>query len=289
MVEKIITHVPPRHLDDFVALCILYSALRTDLKLEFIHPQKVTDQMRLSRGIILVDVGMCYDPKLNNFDHHQDINLPCSAILVLNHFFPDLKINKFLYTVDIMDRFGFRKCVELKLCNPNPITDKKRKIILNFPPQKAYKYVLDILKEEIDYDTAIDLLYQRLYASFKEDITKIEKSLEKEEEEFKSKLKNVQFFVVGDLKIGISLESFAPDYFKVFDTLDLDVLIEKNKFDEKHTSIVVNTASDKVELAHAFADALMKNFETIFVHSTKFIRVVNTNVKYLLENFIRLF
>jgi len=286
MIKRIISHLPPRHLDDYIALCVLYSI--TGIEPEFIHPQEVTQEMITSKEIALVDVGMNYDPGLNNFDHHQSLDLPCSAVLVINHFYsaPGLSITKFLHTVDIMDRFGFKKCIELGLCVPDKLVDKKRKVILNFSLQKAYRYVIDVIKKDVDYNTAIELIYQELKTHFKKEVEKIEEDLRKEEEKFEEKLKNTRIFTIGDLKIGVNLDNLSS-HSKVFDTLGLDILIEKNAFKSKHTSIVVNTVSEKVDKAHAFADNLMKNYEIVFVHKTRFIRVVNVDVKQVLQDLLK--
>lgn len=281
-IKKIIAHVPPFHMDDYIATAILYSL--TGAEITFIHPQKVTREMIFSKDIALVDVGLVYNPELNNFDHHQDKNLPCSAVLIKNHFLPELGVNNFLYTIDIIDRFGFKEAERIGLCKYNAEIDKKRKIILSFPVQKAYPFILDILKKNLDYATGIDLLYKKLKQNFEKEVTQIEKNIEEEIAKFISKLDRVQIFTVENLKIGISYETLSPEISRAFDLLKIDLLIEPNAFDNNHTSIIINTSSDKANLAHALADKLMKGYEVVFVHATKFIRVLNVNIRQFAKN-----
>lgn len=268
-------------MDDYIAIAILYYLTKAEVV--FIHPQKVTQEMISSKDIALVDVGLIYDPEFNNFDHHQNRNIPCSAILIKNHFLPEVKINKFLHTVDIIDRFGFKEAEKLGLCKYNAEIDKKRKIILSFPIQKAYPFVVDVLKEDLDYDTGIDLLYKKLRQNFEKEILQIERNIEEETAKFISKLNKVQIFTIENLKIGISYETLSPEISRAFDLLKIDLLIEPNAFDNNHTSIIVNTSSENVNSAHALADELMKGYEIVFVHATRFIRVLNINVKQFAE------
>jgi len=276
-IKKIIAHVPPFHMDDYIATAILYSLTKAEII--FIHPQKVTQEMISSRDIALVDVGLVYNPELNNFDHHQDKNLPCSAVLIKNHFLPELGVNNFLYTIDIIDRFGFKEAERLGLCKYNDEIDKKRKIILSFPVQKAYPFVIDVLKKNLDYATGIDLLYKKLKQYFEKEINQIEKNIEEETAKFIAKLNKVQIFLFDNLKVGISYETLSPEISRAFDLLKIDLLIEPNAFDNNHTSIIVNTSSEKAELAHALADKLMENYNIIFIHATRFIRVLDVTTK----------
>lgn len=111
MVKKIVSHLPPRHLDDFLAVAYL-KYLFPQAELEFVHPQRVPLEYLQDSKIILVDVGSVYDPEKNNYDHHQNINLPCSLVLVLKHFSDmDIENNYLLQVIDFIDRFGLSKAI----------------------------------------------------------------------------------------------------------------------------------------------------------------------------------
>ncbi|MEM4183386.1 MAG: MYG1 family protein [Candidatus Caldarchaeum sp.] len=104
MVEKtIVTHGGNAHRDDFLTCAILlekYPActiIRTD------------DKKTIASADIVVDVGGVYDPAGKRYDHHQDLNLPCSLILVLEHEFGIKKYPQAIRFLDHADRFGLDK------------------------------------------------------------------------------------------------------------------------------------------------------------------------------------
>jgi len=82
-VEKrlIITHPGIFHGDD--ALCVaLLRIAGYDCPVERRTP---TGEELADTSVIVVDVGMQYDPDLMNFDHHQDRESPAACILVAKH------------------------------------------------------------------------------------------------------------------------------------------------------------------------------------------------------------
>lgn len=111
MAKKIVSHLPPRHMDD--TLAILYLKARyPEAEIEFVHPQQDEEKLKEYREdpeVILVDVGGDYEPAKGNFDHHQDLNLPSSIKLVLQGKEENLSENakRFIQIVDEIDRKGF--------------------------------------------------------------------------------------------------------------------------------------------------------------------------------------
>lgn len=82
LTELIITHPGSSHFDEFFALClILASHPDTDFSIERREPtpDEVADPL-----IWVVDIGGSYDPANRNFDHHQNIDLSASFVLVAN-------------------------------------------------------------------------------------------------------------------------------------------------------------------------------------------------------------
>jgi hypothetical protein len=116
----IITHSGLAHTDDFLACCVLINKYwvreieRVNIVEDLIHP-----------NTIVVDIGGKYDGK-RFYDHHQDLNLNCSLVLVLKDFFNyDLdflmKIDEIKY-IDLVDRYGIKKAQEI-LNIQNPIVN----------------------------------------------------------------------------------------------------------------------------------------------------------------------
>lgn len=76
------THSGRAHRDDLIAVALAVAKTgvthierRSPSQLEIDDP-----------STMILDVGRSYDPAKNNFDHHQDENLPCTAHLIARHF-----------------------------------------------------------------------------------------------------------------------------------------------------------------------------------------------------------
>lgn len=110
MAKKVVSHLPPRHMDDTLAILVL-KASYPEAEVEFVHPQdeEKLKEYRENPEILLVDVGGEYNSEKGNFDHHQDVNIPSSIKLVLQGKEENLSENakRFIEIVDEIDRKGF--------------------------------------------------------------------------------------------------------------------------------------------------------------------------------------
>ncbi len=79
--NKIIVHPGTAHKDDFMAVSVLLATL--DEADVFRREPTTEDLADLSTYV--VDIGLEYDPRKNNFDHHQDQSLPCAFHLIMKH------------------------------------------------------------------------------------------------------------------------------------------------------------------------------------------------------------
>ena len=79
--NKIIVHPGTAHKDDFLAV----SALLATLDRVEVFRREPTAEDLADLSTYVVDIGLEYDPLKNNFDHHQDQNLPCAFHLVMQH------------------------------------------------------------------------------------------------------------------------------------------------------------------------------------------------------------
>lgn len=82
MKTKITTHPGAAHRDEFLACALLSSYYWGEVEIVRRMP---TESELDDPGVIVVDVGGKYDPDLNNFDHHQESELPCALHLVSEH------------------------------------------------------------------------------------------------------------------------------------------------------------------------------------------------------------
>lgn len=78
---KIIAHPGSAHKDDFMAVSVLLATLG-DAE---VFRREATDEDLDDLNTYVVDVGMEYAPERNNFDHHQNRDLPCAFHLVMQH------------------------------------------------------------------------------------------------------------------------------------------------------------------------------------------------------------
>lgn len=279
----IITHLPPRHLDDYLALAILKKHF-PKASIFYKHPQDILEQELKNPNCILVDIGNDYNPELNNFDHHQSSDIPCSLLLVLKHFEPELYQPEcmLLKTIDTIDKFGFQKAQALNLVYPNQEVDRKRKIILNtqityYTAHLINKVLMQAIQDNHSFDKFIHTLYDALYHT--PELQKALEQYEQEEKEFQNKLDNIKLVTIQNTLIGISFESLAPNHSRVFSQLKLDMLIEANSMNKNHTSLIVNSQSPKKEQANIIREHLIKDQEIIFKHPTGFIIVINKEIK----------
>lgn len=288
-IEKIVSHLPPRHLDDFLAISIL-KYLYPDATIEYLHPQSVPLEYLKNSEIALVDIGNSYNPDLNNFDHHQNLDISSSIILVLRKFFPDISISNAVNVIDTIDRFGFPKAEAENLVKKDYSISKKIKVILRTEiSEEVGRIVLDLLSRDLDYSTFIERLYEEL--KLKGLTKKAEEEIEKEEKLYEEKIKEVEYldldYTGKTLKIAISNESLSPFHGRFFEENLVDILVERNSMSKENTSIIVNSSSKNIEVAMDFADNILaKNFTIIFKHKTGSIRVVSENVK-VVRNYIK--
>lgn len=85
---KIITHVKPNHIDDVLATAIALVAFDAG---KVVTARDLKD-VALEAGDIVLDIGgkLGEEDGVLYFDHHQDINLPATFVLVLRHLGLDI-------------------------------------------------------------------------------------------------------------------------------------------------------------------------------------------------------
>lgn len=81
-ITKIVTHAGTFHADEVSAVALL------QLVFPFTPVERTytpSDEDFNNPSVVVLDVGRRYEPELNNYDHHQDANLPASNMLLLNN------------------------------------------------------------------------------------------------------------------------------------------------------------------------------------------------------------
>jgi len=290
MIKKIVSHKAPRHLDDFLAIAYL-KALYPNAEIEFVHPQGVSEEYLKDPQVVVVDVGGKYEPELNNFDHHQDKELPCSLVLLLKKI--GLYQNTpFLKALSVIDTQGFPQAVSMGLVKPSKEIDEKRKVILMTPiteetAKVTYEVVISALKENFDFDQLIETLWNELSSTQAFQFAFVEYT--KQREQFKEKVSQVIFQRIDDLLLAYSKESLAPYHSDFFSEYGVNLLIEANSMNNAHTSLIVNTSSPLKDKAFELREKILTlaNAPIVFKHPNGFIVVVDKEVcKFLTKTYI---
>lgn len=106
MSELIITHPGSAHFDEFLAICLI---LASNPDREFRVERREPSKKELSDpSIWVIDIGEQLDHDLKNFDHHQNIDLQASFVLIADY----LNLTETLSNLtwwqfkDRIDRFG---------------------------------------------------------------------------------------------------------------------------------------------------------------------------------------
>jgi hypothetical protein len=272
MIKKIVTHREPRHADDFIAVSLLKMSYPNAI-IETVHPQLVPSEYFLDKEVCLVDVGGRYEPELFNFDHHQDLNISCSLILVLKHMYGLSLISRVLRFIDIADRYGVKKASEDVGVPLDSEEDRMRKEILLIDVGKHGSEVGVVLWDNLlidDYSLWIRKVYTELEARGLLDEPR--RKLQEEELKFLDKVNRAVFLDYRGVKVCISDESFAPYHYRLFQEYGVDLLIERNSMERGHTSVIKNTSSKKayvIDVSNVF-----EVYPRVFLHKGGFIAVI---------------
>jgi hypothetical protein len=265
-------------MDDFLGIALL-KTIYPKAELEFVHPQRVPAEYVASPNICLVDIGGKFEPSLKNYDHHQSEIIPSSFVLVLKHELEvseDLLNKQAIQFIDLTDRYGVKKASEICQVPLNPEEDQMRKEILLINLSKYGQIVGEIVLETLSFDKYSDWIrtfHKKLDEKGLLDEPRTE--LARQEALFQEKLAKATLIERQDIKILISHESLAPNHFRCFNELNVDIIIEKNSMNPAHTSIIKNTSkTNHIDLSKVF-----DIYSKVFFHSNGFIAVVDTPIE----------
>ncbi len=282
---KICSHPEPRHLDDFLAIAYL-SYIHNITSIEYLHPQNIPQSYLSSPQIALIDIGNSYNPNLNNFDHHHDLNTPCSFILTLKHFPSNIPENHpFITIIDHIDRFGFAHAKNLFSITPSEKIDTMRKIILLLDPIKHNKYIIQALTLSLNHSNSFNHFIENIY-EFLNNLKLLETAKEiikNEKKEFYEKIKFLKFFFLENLKIGYSPIQIRNTG-KIFKMFHLDILILPGHFSTNETIIIKSNYSSK----NINLNTLSNKFPVSFIHPNGFLSVIKLPINKINPNEIGL-
>lgn len=118
----IITHNGNAHFDEFLAVSLIL-AVENETHF-YIERRDPTEDELNDPQVYVVDIGLRHEPERRNFDHHQDLNIPASFVLVADY----LQVSQYLshspwwQFKDSIDRKGgFRVARDFGLDSLDPL------------------------------------------------------------------------------------------------------------------------------------------------------------------------
>ncbi len=165
--KQILTHDTTFHADEVFAVAMLHlvfsefgvSVTRTR------DPEKLHKAL-LDPDVMVLDVGGRYDPAMNNYDHHQDMELPSAAGLVWRHWKnvlcePEAQpfFQEFIDSIDAVDTnrnnfYATWKHLPLGFRNTSSLIagfnrDPKEPATQDYMFEKAVNFAISILMNEM--------------------------------------------------------------------------------------------------------------------------------------------
>ena len=251
-VERIVSHLPPRHTDDFFAIALMKKHFPKAV-LEFLSPQKVPPMYLEDPKVALIDIGRRYEVEKLNFDHHQDRSLNSSLVLVMDFLgYKKEKESKIVQIIDYVDRFGLDDARRrFKFDTPQDV-QQKLKIVLKVDLDKYFNEVADTFLKVIKQTEDINEFWRKLY----DELFKLRVLIEAEKEWKKEVLqeikKLVKIYTINGLKIGYATIPVGKYNKILFQDLKLDLLIERNYKNKFQTTFVKNRANPNIYLTKVF-------------------------------------
>ncbi|MBU0995751.1 MAG: MYG1 family protein [Proteobacteria bacterium] len=102
----IITHPGSAHFDEFFAISLII-AINDDVEFHIDRRDPAPDELK-NPTVWVVDIGGEYNPHLKNFDHHQNLEIPASFMIVADFLGVSSKLSVLPWWAykDRIDRFG---------------------------------------------------------------------------------------------------------------------------------------------------------------------------------------
>jgi len=249
-VRKVVTHGGNAHMDDLLGSALL--AYKYGAPLE-----RVVSIEGFEEGVIYLDIGRRYDPPYL-LDHHQDIEIPCSLVLVVKHHFPELvealELPEIRF-IDTRDRFGLHRAIGVEI--PSETLFFERMFT------RWFANIQYLSPGDEDYDV-LRWLGRRFYNYLRERL--------EEEREIVEALDNAVEMEVNGVKILI-LDRSVPPYEVMNRRGDIQVIVQpSSRNPEQYSVIKLSKYQDMISLDRV-AEALKERGRLVFYHANRFMLV----------------
>ena len=259
---RIITHDGKAHMDELLAISLI-AVYREELPEEIkrINAQEAAELLKSGdyrEDSYFIDCGLVHDPEKLFFDHHQDIDSPCSAMLVFNHYFPDLagsRLHSYLELVSAVDTKGQKALSDYENSSES---------------RRYFSFSQDILLKTFEYNP---LTAAELFKAGLEEKIYFEKQRQTASE-WLSEEGNVEIKEAGDFKILVYNNRPPEGLFKASSSEDKE-LVDRYEasavysFDEKNKSVRTLYRTNHGYETLDFSRASVT--ETVFCHKGGFL------------------
>ena len=249
-VRKIVTHGGNAHMDDLLGTALL--AYKYGAPVE-----RVTSVEGFEDETIYLDIGRRYEPPYL-LDHHQDIEIPCSLVLVVKHHFPelvdalDLPEMRF---IDVRDRFGLHRAIGVEIPSETLFFERVY--------TRWFANIQYISPGDEEYQV-LRWLGRRFYNYLRERV--------EEEREIAEALENAVEMTVNGVKILV-LDRAVPPYEVMNRRGDVQVIIQpSSRNPEQYSVIKLSRYQDMISLDKV-AEKLRERGSLVFYHANKFMLV----------------
>ncbi|MBN2657884.1 MAG: MYG1 family protein [Spirochaetales bacterium] len=117
MAYKIVVHDGKAHMDEVLgaALLALYKGEEPEeiIRMNALDAEKKVADGSMDREMWFIDCGMVFDPENRLFDHHQDRDLDCSALLIFNRYFKHLQGTELHQYVELVSKVDTKGAMSL--------------------------------------------------------------------------------------------------------------------------------------------------------------------------------
>ncbi len=249
-VRKIVTHGGNAHMDDLLGTALL--AYKYGAPVE-----RVISVDAFEDETIYLDIGRRYEPPYL-LDHHQDIEIPCSLVLVVKHHFPELvealELPEMKF-IDVRDRFGLHRAIGVEI--PSETLFFERVFT------RWFANIQYLSPEDEEYQV-LRWLGRRFYNYLRERV--------EEMREIAEALENAVEMTVNGVKILV-LDKAVPPYEVMNRRGDVQVIIQpSSRNPEQYSVIKLSRYQDMISLDKV-AEKLRERGRLVFYHANKFMLV----------------
>jgi len=160
---RIITHNGKAHMDELVAsalLCLTRDRQPDEIiRIDSRDAETMIRENSLGEDDWVLDCGMVFDPERRLFDHHQDGEIPSTALLIFDFYFQELRESRIHEAIQLLSRVDTRGLQSLNdfenLDESKSYWSFSQKLLtkgFELDPVNALRMVTEVLKDSLHFE-----------------------------------------------------------------------------------------------------------------------------------------